>query len=651
MLWQKDDLSGIQHDSGYAYYARIPNENAAKLDLPLFLIEDNVLINPPVLAVNQDLPRDIKETGKGLYELLPNNNIFFSSTDETDPTTGKHTYAVLTPTIIRVRYLLPVIAIPSLIFIILCFIWLTAKIRKDKPALINIKACAKDSAKALSIFILILLMIPWKDFFNPPVIAVKNLQWVMPLIQRNIVYFLILAVCLLFLFRMKQSNKIMYGLMGCILVLNTGYYFMPEKDYYGVRTDSASYISAYDAHSIRTPGYPRFIEDVMTLSPNSDLDYWRSDTGQKELSTLEELLFRDHSGDSRGLVQVVRAQKVFLGISFLLTAFLLCFFISPYFVFLFGEFVLVFDFLGVYNNYIMSEVISQAFLLLSCGIFCYLIAGKNKWVFPFLGLFCAISVLVRPSNIFIFLLILIAAVILFVRERKGAFAPVITGLIVSFYLIQIPASVIYREYHQLIWIPNEGYASIGHSLALMDEEDITLQEDEEARKFLKDCYERIGQMKAEKSTLTQNDYVFGIALEETKVLGYDAVTANKLFDRVSATILPAHFSELREVFKSQLLLGIERTRIRTDRLPYLLLSGIFVFLSIIRCSRYSMTGLLMILLHNLHLLISITNQPERRYIWSTEIIFLMGAFLILYNLFRFRKPAPVHRGKRSEIPG
>ena len=284
LLWQKDDLSGIQHDSGYAYYVRIPNENAAKLDLPLFLIEDNVLINPPVLAVNQDLPRDIKETGKGLYELLPNNNIFFSSTDETDPTTGKHTYAVLTPTIIRVRYLLPVIAIPSLIFIILCFIWLTAKIRKDRPALINIKACAKDSAKTLSIFILILLMIPWKDFFNPPVIAVKNLQWVMPLIQRNIVYFLILAVCLLYLFRMKQSNKILYGLMGCILILNTGYYFMPEKDYYGVRTDSASYISAYDAHSIRTPGYPRFIEDVMTLSPNSDLDYWRSETGQKELS-------------------------------------------------------------------------------------------------------------------------------------------------------------------------------------------------------------------------------------------------------------------------------------------------------------------------------------------------------------------------------
>ena len=634
LLWQKDDLSAIQHDSGYAYYARIPNENAAKLDLPVYLVEDNVLIDSPVLAVNQDLVKDIKDIGKGLYQLLPNNNIIFSSIDHSDPASGAHAYSVLSPVVIRMRYLLPVLAIALLLMMTAGLTGLSAKIRKDAISLQCFKSCMKNFADFISILIILMLVFPWKSFFVPPVFPFAKSFWIMPLIQRNAVMFVLLGLSVLYLYYTKRKTKWIAWIMGMILVINLAYYFIPERDYYGVRTDSAEYIMSFDAGSIRTPGYPRFIEDVMTLLPGSDLDYWRSEEGLKDLSRREELLFKDHSGDSRGLVQIVRAQKAVVGLCFLITAVLLCFLIPPHFVFLFGEFVLANQFLGVYNNYVMSEVISQAALLLSCGIFCFLVGKRLKWSFPFLGFFCGISILIRPSNMFILGLFLLAAMILFVQDRKKALLPILAGIGICGFFLLIPAVNSYRQYHQIILMPNQGYAAIGQTLAVMNEEDLSLPKDETAREFLTASFKQIQEMKSEGKALSQNDYVFDIALEQAKKLGFDPVTANVLFDRVSRDLVFVHKAELLAAYRDQLLLGLERTRLNLPRLPYIYLLAVFIVISLFRCSRYSLTGIVLILLHNLHLLISIMNQPERRYIWSTEILFIMGAALIVYNVFR-----------------
>lgn len=634
LFWQNDDLSAIQYESGYAYYARIPNENAVKLDLPIYLIEDNVLIDTPVLAVNQDLVKDIKEIGKGLYQLLPNNNIIFSSIDHSDPASGVHAYSVLSPVVIRMRYLLPVLAIVLLLMMTAGLMGLAAKIRKDVVSLQCFKSCVKNFAGFISILILLMLVLPWKSFFVPPVFPLTKSFWIMPLIQRNAVMFLLLGFSVLYLYYSKRKSKWIALLMGLILVINLAYYFIPERDYYGVRTDSAEYIQSYHAGSIRTPGYPRFVEDVMTLFSGSDLDYWRSEEGLKDLARREELLFKDHSGDSRGLVQIVRAQKAVLGLCFLIATVLLCFLIPPHFVFLFGEFVLANQFLGVYNNYVMSEVISQAALLLSCGIFCFLVGKRMKWSFPFLGFFCGISIIIRPSNMFILGLLLLAAILLFVQDRKKALLPILAGIGICGFFILIPAVNIFRQYHQVIFMPNQGYAAIGQTLAVMDETDLSLPKDEVAREFLTASFQQIQAMKSEGKALTQNDYVFHIALEQAKKLGFDPVTANVLFDRVSRDLVSVHKTELLAAYRDQLQLGLERTRLSLPRLPYSYLLAVFIVISLFRCSRYSLTGFVLISLHNLHLMISIMNQPERRYIWSTEIFFLMGAALIVYNVFR-----------------
>ncbi len=653
LFWQQDELTGIRHDSGFAYYAMVPNENTAALNLPVYLVEGERILSAPVLAVNQDLSRDIKEQGGGLFRLLENNNLYFSSTDHTDPTAGQKTYSVLTPVIIRMRHLLPVLAVSLGLGLLLGMIRLIGKLRSDQELIGRFRVYFKNTLLAFSVLVSFLLLLPAQRLSGPPAISGSSLHWEWPLLQRNAVFLLILMICVICLYRFTVRPRVLYGLLGLIWVLNTGYYFWPEKDYYGVRTDSASYLLPYDAQSIRTPAYPRFIEDVMTLVPGSDLDYWRSAEGQEMLADRADLLFQDVSGDSRGLVQVVRAQKIFLGVSFLVTAGLLCFLISPCFVFLFGEFALALNFLGVYNNYILSEVLSQAMLLLCCGIFCYFVARKVAWAFPFLCFFCAVSVLVRPANVFVFMLPAFAVIWLIFRQKRSAAGPLFIGLLIAAGLVLIPASVVYRATGYWIWMPNEGYAGIGHALALMQPEDIERQEDAETRKFLEASYDRIAQMKKENALLTQNDYVFGVAVAEAEALGYDAVTANVLFSRASASILRSHSSDMLDILRSQFQTAVERTRLQTVRLSYWMILALAAVLSLIRCSEISLTGLLFILLHNVHLLISVTNQPERRYIWSTEIFFLLGAGLILYNLFRFpvKKLKAVHPDIRSGIPG
>ena len=47
--------------------------------------------------------------------------------------------------------------------------------------------------------------------------------------------------------------------------------------------------------------------------------------------------------------------------------------------------------------------------------------------------------------------------------------------------------------------------------------------------------------------------------------------------------------------------------------------------------------MLLVLLHCSHLCLCMMNQPERRYIYSTEILCLLGWLLILVNLLNSKK--------------
>lgn len=124
LLWKETELSSITHDDGYGYYAYVPDENVSRLALPVFLKEDSSFPDPGPLSVNEDLTAAIKENGGGRWQMQKNNDLYFSATDNQPK---QHEYSILSPLIIRGRYLLLIIVVMLVILAANLFVWLKHK--------------------------------------------------------------------------------------------------------------------------------------------------------------------------------------------------------------------------------------------------------------------------------------------------------------------------------------------------------------------------------------------------------------------------------------------------------------------------------------------------------------------------------------------
>ncbi len=635
LLWQKDELNSIQADSGLGAYAFIPNEDTARFSLPVYLMEDDrILISKP-LSVNEDAILSVKEYGEGRYTVLENNSIYFSSTDASIPGDGTHEYHVLTPKIIRMRYLLPLCllgAIGAAFLAAFCFF----KGRKEAE---HNEFCGKAFRKMLSAsawFFLFLCLLPTNaSVFTPLRFGESFLN---PVLQRNLPFMILgLSLCALMIReRIKASGFKL--LMTAVMILNCVFYFAPEWNYYGTRSDTYGYIEKHSASSIRTIGYPRFVETVLKQSGKENPEYWRSAAGKEELTQRAEYIYSVIPEDnSRGLIWVARAQKVFLALSLFLSWAMLSAVVSPWIPFLLLQLILGRSFLGVYSSYILSENLSQAFILPACAAFILLIVKRNLVWFPILAFFAGLAVLVRPANMFLALAVLIGTICVFRIKEKNKNLYAAFGLLVFLLFITQPAREIYAKYHRFLWMPVSGYMEMGQALSLVSDADIEAFEMPECKEFLRGSMQKAAALSDDPKNLTQNDWVWNIAIPQTEEMGLDQIESSWLFAKTYPAIYKAHFSELMGKLSDSAKLALERTRVTGKRIGYLPILVFFIVLSFIRCSRLSMSGLLMILLHNAHVLISILNQPERRYIYSTEILFLIGAALIIQNLLIPRK--------------
>ena len=82
---------------------------------------------------------------------------------------------------------------------------------------------------------------------------------------------------------------------------------------------------------------------------------------------------------------------------------------------------------------------------------------------------------------------------------------------------------------------------------------------------------------------------------------------------------------------------MERTRLQIPPVPFIALFLLFTILFAVRVKTDSLLGMLFSLLHVIHLCLSMMNQPERRYIYSTEILCLFGWLLIMITVIYARK--------------
>ncbi len=497
------------------------------------------------------------------------------------------------------------------------------------------------SAKLLTAFmitILTLLLFPSEHSLTDPLFfANQNLLTFLPIVRRTDLFLLLLVTACIVLTARQRKKSWLSVIFLLIILSNLFDTFRPGWDYYGVRPDSGSYLAQYDEESIRTPGYVWFTEAVLKAGGQGNIDFWRSPEGVTWLHQMSESLYSAAKVPSHGMIGVVKTQKIGLGLSFIFLFVVMAAVISPAAAFVFSQISLSMGLLGVENDYIMSECLSQAITLAGVSCFLFLFEYRKKWLFVLLVALCALAFLVRPSNIYLAALPLIIAVRMIFCIRRKALAWLVSGTVAWVVFAGIPAFVCWRAYNNFLWAPNAQYANIGHALRLMQESDISAQSDPEVKSFLEGCKIRATKIQAgNDGALSQNEAVFSVALEQAKQMGYNDVSANFLFRKAAFPILKTHFSAYLSVLLDQIQFGVSKSRLQREWLSYpliLLLIGAF---SILGRNLKSWQGLLLALLHNVHLVISMTNQPETRYIWSTEIIFLLGAVLVFSGLAKSR---------------
>ena len=614
LFWKEEPLSRITHDEKYGYYAYVPNENVSRLGLPVYLKEDESFPDQGMLSVNEDITATIKTQGGGRYTMQDNNDIFFSASDN-DP--EKHEYNIVSPVIIQTRYLLALACLAGLVCaadLLLC------RKYKDYEILWNILLC-------ITAVLLLMMLIPWnKMIFSGAPTPVRGLYF-KPILQRNPVFYVLLFILLAVTFRRADKHKFFRLLAVLVVVWNTVCYFLPEWDMVGQRADTHAYLQQYTASSIRTPGYPVFIEAVFKLSGNDSLPQLRSD----ERHFRDETLQNGKMTDSLGLLNVVRAQKCVLFVSFLTLFFIFSRYYSPLWLTFTSQLILCCGFLGVDNSYVMTECLSQAILLLITAFFILNVKEKSGLFFLIVCILSAIAILIRPANIFLVILLFVSAVIT-IRKKHSILIPVI-GCLVFLAMAAIPAVTIYRQYKIFVWMPTSGYVEIARAVDLMEPGDEDAFVDPELRDF---CHELLV-LKEEYPDADQNTNMWQVGIAAAEKQGYDLISCSPVLGKVSRKIFMLHFSEFVSALTGTMKTALERTRLQIGPVPFIAFLLLFTLLFVLRISSDSLTGMLLVLLHCSHLCLCMMNQPERRYIYSTEILCLLGWLLILVNLFNGKK--------------
>ena len=543
-----------------------------------------------------------------------NNDIYFSASDN-DP--AGHEYSVLSPVIIQTRYLLALGVLAALTGAAILFL---CRKYKDNELLRNILLWIT------AVFFLMMLL-PWnKMIFSAPPTPIRGLYF-KPILQRNAVFFILLFVLLTVTFKIADKFKFFRVLAILVVTWNTVCYFLPEWNLVGQRADSEAYLQHYTASSIRTPGYPVFIEAVYKLSGNEGLSQLRNEAGHFR----DEVLQNGSSTDTLGLITVSRAQKCVLFVSFVTLFLIFCRYYSPLWLTFGAQLILSGGFLGVDNSYVMTECLSQAVLLLITAFFILLVKERSALFFLIVCVLSAIAILIRPANIFLVILLVISAVITF-RKKHSILIPVI-GCLACLAVTAIPAVTIYRQYGIFVWMPTSGYVEIARAVDLIQPGDEEAFDDPELKEF---CHE-ILTLKEQYPDADQNTNMWQVGIAAAEKQGYDLITCSPLLGKVSRKIFSLHFSKFVSALAETMKTALERTRLQIGPIPFIVILLLFTLLFALRINTDSRSGMLLVLLHCSHLCLSMMNQPERRYIYSTEILCLLGWLLILINVLNGKK--------------
>ena len=610
-LWKEEPLGSVTHDAGHGYYAFVSDENISKLKLPFYLKEDGIILRNKPLSVNEDITASIKDQGLGAHKIMENNDLYFSASDNHPEA---HEYSIISPVIIRNRYLLVLFALAALSTVMILVQFLKTR---DKSIF-------KELIRWGSVMLLLLLLLPWDKIIISGEPAAIGSFLLKPLLQRNMIFICLLFFILLLDTLFREKNRFLAVLSVIIVLLNTVYYFIPEWNYFGRRADTADYLEHYTASSIRTPGYPVFIETVCNLTGNEGLEELR----QTHDTQPDESLLDSTISESKGLVNIARAQKIVLAAAFLILFFVYSRYYNHCWFVLVAQIIFCGGFLGVDNSYIMTECLSQAVCLLTAALLILYMKEKKPLFFLVLCVIAGYGILVRPANIFLIIPIGICFLNM-IHEKRNLLIPII-GCLAFLGISAIPAINIFSHYKQFVWMPTSGYVDIARAVELMQPGDEETFDDQELRDFCADLLVK----KTAIGNADQNTYMWEVGIATAREHGYDLISCSPILGKVSRQIFRIHFREFISALAETMKTALERTRLQLGPIPFTALACLFIVLFVIKINIDSTTGMIIALMHMAHLFIFIVNQPERRYIYSTEILCLIGWLLIFESLFK-----------------
>ena len=174
-------------------------------------------------------------------------------------------------------------------------------------------------------------------------------------------------------------------------------------------------------------------------------------------------------------------------------------------------------------------------------------------------------------------------------------------------------------------MPTSGYVEIARAVDFLDPGDEEAFDDPELRNI---CLTMLEKKKLYPDA-DQNTNMWQVAVAAAEEHGYDQIRCSTVFGKISRKILIRHFNEFVDAIVDTMKTALDRTRLQIGPVSFPALVLVFLILSILSMNIDLFAGLILMAEHIAHLGISMMNQPERRYIYSTEILCLLGWLLII----------------------
>jgi hypothetical protein len=426
-----------------------------------------------------------------------------------------------------------------------------------------------------------------------------------------------------------------------------------------MQPDSRSYIRN---DGYRAPLYPWFI-DLLTLGHDlrAPSSFYHGPIGQ--LIT---------NGEDSPLIWPVRMQKVLLYAAFVTVLWASSRWTGPFMSVVLGLVILFGDFLSEEQSHLLTEPLTQAFVLFSLAAYCQFVLDKQAKYLLILGMLFGLAFLTRPAAGYLILLSVVAGV-QYLYWHQFRFMSAIRLL---FFCLGLPILVSagmqvgYQYVKNGVWSPSPVWAEKKVTLALqlagvddiarlrhpVEREflqrslDLKWKEDWNERKYLRHAFpgRHFGRdPERGHEFMVRNIHVIaspiGSAMAEERNLSAREEVRFKhdLMLGVSSSILqnPQHQAQRRFIFYESLRDAVVwQHRIQVHWLNGMDVVGLAAFmiaLTLLTRRFLSWMGLVCIALHLFAIILfCYSNVPTERFTHASEVLFVIGCFFIMSGFLK-----------------